>query len=310
MATYKPLINVPLQYVDPVTGDPMSGGTIEFYLDGTSTATNLFSDDSGTSIGTSITLNSGGFPESGGVVINLFRDADIAYKIILKNAAGVEKDTFDNIVAEPVFSAADSAKLARIEPGADVTDLANVKPLVVGKQSIWFPVDALSPAISASRGCAAAQSVETTAGRPDMRVMDFDSATQEYAQWNYAFPNRWNRGTVTFRAYWTTAAGRTAGLDGVVWGLQAVAVSADDTIDVAYGTEVVVGVDAAQTEEDIWMTAESAAVTIAGTPAKQDVVFFQISRVVGSTSPLDDMDIDARLIGVKVFWTSDALNDA
>ena len=48
----------------------------------------MFSDSSGTSIGTSILLNSAGYPEVGNNIITLFRDTSISYKIVLKLAAG------------------------------------------------------------------------------------------------------------------------------------------------------------------------------------------------------------------------------
>ncbi|KKK73700.1 hypothetical protein LCGC14_2891230 [marine sediment metagenome] len=182
-----------------------------------------------------------------------------------------------------------------------------VANLFSGKQTIWVPVSEMYPSTSA--GCAVLAKVETTAGRPDFYALDFDTTTEQHAQWVTAMPKRWNLGTVTFQAFWTVSAAGTGGLDGVVWGLEAVAVTADGTIDVAYGTEVVVGIDAEQTLEDLWMTAESGAVTIAGTPADDDLVFFQISRVTGSSTPLDDMDADARLLGVKLFWTSDIGTD-
>ena len=90
MPTYIPLTPIPVQLQDSVTSVNMSGGSLEFYLTGTSTPTNLFSDDIGTSIGTSISLNSGGFPESGGNVIALHYDAEVEVDIAVKNAAGTE----------------------------------------------------------------------------------------------------------------------------------------------------------------------------------------------------------------------------
>ena len=96
MPVYIPLHNAPLQYMD-TNGDPLASGTLEFFLSGTSTPTNLFSDNAGTSIGTSITLNSEGYPESGGNVITLFRDTAINYKIVGKNASAVEKWTADTL---------------------------------------------------------------------------------------------------------------------------------------------------------------------------------------------------------------------
>ena len=147
--------------------------------------------------------------------------------------------------------------------------------------------------------------VQTTAGRPDMQVLDFDASADEHAQFQIAFPKSWNEGTITFQVYWTTTATDT---DGVAWGLQGVAVSDNDTIDVAYGTAVVVTDDALSAAEDQCVTSESGAVTIAGSPAVDDIVYFRIFRDVSDGN--DDMTEDARLIGVKIFFTTDAANDA
>ena len=56
------------------------------------------------------------------------------------------------------------------------------------------------------------------------------------------------------------------------------------------------------------VTAESSAITIAGTPAVGDLCFFRVYRDVSDAN--DDMAEDARLIGVKVFFTTDGINDA
>ena len=173
---------------------------------------------------------------------------------------------------------------------------------IVGKQTIWIPAAAITP--TASNGCATRTQVETTAGRPDMDVLDFDASSDEHAQFSVAFPKSWNLGTVTFQAFWTSTATDT---DGVAWGLQGVACSSDDTIDVAYGTAIVVTDDNISAAEDLLVTAESSAITIAGTPADDDLTYFRIYRDVSAGN--DDMAGDARLHGVKIFFTTDALND-
>ena len=172
-----------------------------------------------------------------------------------------------------------------------------------GKDTIWVPAGAMRPTVS--NGCATITDVQTTAGRPDMQVLDFDASADEHAQFSIAFPKSWNEGTITFQVYWTTTATDT---DGVAWGLQGVAVSDNDTIDVAYGTAVVVTDDALSAAEDQCVTSESGAVTIAGSPAVNDIVYFRIFRDVSDSN--DDMTEDARLIGVKIFFTTDAANDA
>ena len=175
-----------------------------------------------------------------------------------------------------------------------------------GKHTLWVPAGAMTPSTTA--GCAALATTETTAGSPDMSTLDFDTTTEEHAQFSVCFPKSWNLGAITFQPVWTKSGAVTGGLDGVAWGLQGVCMADDASIDQVYGTEVTVGLDAAKTVEDVFMSAESADVTITGA-ADDTICFLQISRVVASTSPLDDMDVDARLLGVRVFYITDAETD-
>lgn len=84
-------------------------------------------------------------------------------------------------------------------------------------------------------------------------------------------------------------------------------VSDDDALDAAFGTAVVV-TDTGGTTNDLYRTAESAAVTISGSPSEQDTVIFQIARVPSDGA--DTMAIDARLHGIVLFITTNAGNDA
>jgi len=174
---------------------------------------------------------------------------------------------------------------------------------IVGKQSIWVPANAMNP--TESNGCSNITAVETTASRPDMQVLDFDKDSDEHAQFTVAFPKSWNLGTVTFQVFWTAGAAATTG---VTWGLQGVGISDNTSIDVDYGTAVLVDDDAQNTVEELTVSAESGAVTIAGTPGDDDLTYFRIFRDVSAGN--DDLNADARLHGVKIFYTTDALNDA
>ena len=80
-----------------------------------------------------------------------------------------------------------------------------------------------------------------------------------------------------------------------------------DSADQAYGTAIVVTDNGQSTAEDVYITAESAAVTIAGTPADDDMCFFRLFRDVSDAN--DDMTEDARVIGIRFFYTTDAAND-
>jgi len=198
------------------------------------------------------------------------------------------------------FLSADESKLDAIEASADVTDATNVGTVVNGKQTIWVPANAMTP--TASNGCADIAAVETTSGRPDMYVLDFDKDADEFAQFSIAFPKMWNLGTITFQVFWSGIAATTD----VDWSLQGVSMPDNSTIDVAYGTAIVVTDNAQSAVEELLVSAESGAVTIAGTPADNDLCYFRVGRDVSG----DAMAGDARLHGVKIFYTTDALNDA
>ena len=171
---------------------------------------------------------------------------------------------------------------------------------VAGKESIWVPASAMQP--TTSNGCSALTTVETTSGRPDMVVLDFAVAADSFAQFSIAFPKSYNLGTITFQCWWSGIAATTD----VDWSLDAVAMNNNETIDVAFGTAVVVEDSAQGAVEELNVTAESGAVTIAGTPADNDLCFFRIGRDVSG----GNMDGAARLHGMKIFFTTDATNDA
>jgi len=172
----------------------------------------------------------------------------------------------------------------------------------VGKHTLWIPTVAMRP--TDSNGCASITDVETTAGRPDLQVLDFDASSDEHAQFQIAMPKSWNKGTVTFKVFWTSTATDT---DGVAWALQGVATANDDTVDAAYGTAVVVTDDNISAAEDCLVTAESSAVTIAGSPSTDEMCWFRVFRDVSDAN--DDMTEDARLIGIQLFITTDAGED-
>ena len=141
---------------------------------------------------------------------------------------------------------------------------------------------------------------ESTTNDVINRTLDFDQTTQEFAQFAIRMPKSWDEGTVTFQPYWTAGSGTGT----VAWTLAGVALSNDDPIDTAFGT--------AQTSSDTLIAANdvhvgpvSSAITIAGTPAVEDITYFQISRDVAN----DNLTADARLIGVALFYTINAADD-
>lgn len=179
-----------------------------------------------------------------------------------------------------------------------LTDLAAAGQ---GKQTIFVPAVAM---ISRTTNGPSAGNVESTTNKVMSKTLDFDTTTQEFAQFSVWFPKSWNLGTVTFQPVFsqlTTAAG------GVVFGLAGVAISDADDIDAAFGTAQT-STKTAGTLNKYYIGPESSAITIAGTPAAGDVIVFQINRTVADGS--DTLAQDARLHGIRLFFTTNAATDA
>lgn len=192
-----------------------------------------------------------------------------------------------------------------VQSAADVAiSITQIKTFVglSNLRSLWLPAAGIRP--SAAGGCAALVLTATTANRPDLSYLAFDATTAEYAQFWVAFPKSWDEGTVTARFYWLHPA--TTVNFGVRWGLQGVSVSDDDTLDVAYGTAQEV-TDTGGTTSDLYVSAATSAITIAGTPAVDDMVAFRVYR--DPVNAGDTMAVDAYLKGVRIFYSTNTLDE-
>jgi len=191
------------------------------------------------------------------------------------------------------------ASTAVTSTAAELNQLDGKVAKTAGLETIWVPATAMSP--TTSNGCTALASVETTSGRPDMVVLAFPVAADSFAQFSIAFPKSWNAGTVTYQVFWSGIAATT----NVNWTVDAVAISNNTTIDVAYGTAVAV-TDAAQgAVEELNVSAVSSALTIGGSPGDDELCYFRFGRDVSE----GNMNGDAQLHGIKIFFTTDLAND-
>ena len=170
---------------------------------------------------------------------------------------------------------------------------------VSGVETIWVPANSMTP--NTTSGCASA-TTETTTNDVMVPVCDFDAAADEAAQFTVHMPKSWNEGTITAQFSWTAA----SGTGNVVWGLQCLARSDDDALDTAFGTAMTV-TDGLTATGDLMISSATSAITIGGTPAENDVVWCRAYRDADNGS--DTFSADARLIGVKVLYTVNALTD-
>ena len=186
--------------------------------------------------------------------------------------------------------------------GTGVLKSATAAIKIAGKETIWVPAAAM---YGPTTNPADAAQGETTATRPDLKVFDFDASTKQYTQFTVAMPKSWNEGTVTYQVYWSPS---TTNTGNCIFGLQGVACADSDTIDVAYGTAIEVTDAGIGTVEDQQITSESSAMTVAGSPAAGEQTYFQLYRDAADGS--DTFTGESRVLGVKIFYTTDAANDA
>jgi hypothetical protein len=148
---------------------------------------------------------------------------------------------------------------------------------------------------STTSGCADNAKTEHTTNDVDLWSLDFDPDADEYAQWSVWMPDAWDASTITFKAMWTAA----SSTGDVVWGLQGRAYADDDAIDQAWGTAQTV-TDTLLATGDIHYTAESSAITLAGTPAAGQLVQFRVYRDADAGG--DTLAADAKLLGIKIYY--------
>ena len=172
---------------------------------------------------------------------------------------------------------------------------------IAGKETMWVPAAAM---YGPTTNPADAEQIETTALRPDMKVFDFDASTDQYTQFTVAMPKSWNEGTVTYQVYWAPS---TTNTGDCIFRLQGISRVDSESIDTAYGSFTDVTDAGIGTVEDQQVSAESGAVTLT-TPAVDALTYFQFARRASNGG--DTFTGEARVLGIKIFFTTDAANDA
>ena len=183
---------------------------------------------------------------------------------------------------------------------AGTLDVGGAKAKVAGLETIYVPAAAMYP--ETTNGSSDLEQVELSNG-PELKCLDFAAAADDFAQFQVIFPKSWNEGTVTFQAFFTVTGTNTGT---VAWGLAGRSYADSADLNTAFGTQVVATAKAhSGTSNDIDVAAVSGAVTIAGAAA-DCLTIFQIARDVSA----DTQTGAARLLGIKLFFTTDAANDA
>jgi hypothetical protein len=183
------------------------------------------------------------------------------------------------------------------EGGGNWRELYDSSLAPVGKHKLWIPASAMRP-----NTILPPASTDNAATDIQYYTLDFDQSNIEIAHFSLSMPSSWNEGTVTAVFVWTAA----AGTGDVTWRLNAAARSNDDAIAISYSNTADV-TDTLLATGDVHRTAETSALTVEGSPAANDMVFFRVLRFASDGS--DTLNADAKLIGVELYITTDAAVD-
>lgn len=211
--------------------------------------------------------------------------------------------TLTRVAGDVLSGSAGAGVLTNFSAGAKDVFITIPASTIAGKQTIHVPATAMVARTSAG---AAAGAVETTTNKVMLSTLDFDATVDEFAQFSVQMPKSWNAGTVTAQFIWSHPT--TTVNFGVRFFIQGLALTDGDAADTAFGTAVGHTADTGGTTDDIYITAETTAITIANTPAKKDFTVFQVFRDVSDAG--DTLAVDARLHGISLFYTADAATDA
>jgi len=235
-------------------------------------------------------------------------DSNNEYLKFVKTGTAVNEFTITNKAAggEPSLSATGGdtdIDVDLIPKGAGTVTSNGTSMSVSGKETIWVPATTMYPTTTA--GANAIALTELTAGTPEINTIDFDASTEENAQFTVALPKSWNLGTVTYQVFWT---GNSTNTGDCIWGLKGVAIANGADIDTAFGTPITVTDAHTGTADFLDVSSESTAMTIAGSPAAGEQCFFNFYRDADAGG--DTFSADARLVGIKLHFTTNAPNDA
>jgi hypothetical protein len=189
-----------------------------------------------------------------------------------------------------------------LDDGNAATALATLGAAGQGKQTIGVASGGIFPATT--NGCAALAQAETATNKINYKYLAFDASAVEYAWVWFPTPKSYNASTFTLRFVWTHPS--TATNFGVVWQVEMLSLADDDAIDTAVGTAVTV-TDTGGTTQDFYASAETGAITPSNTASKQDWIPVRISRL--ATDASDTLAVDAHLIGIEIYYSTNAATD-
>jgi hypothetical protein len=150
---------------------------------------------------------------------------------------------------------------------------------------------------STTSGAGANTKKEYTTNDQDLYNLPFDPAADEFAQATVGMPSDWDGSTVTAQFVWSKDG---TGTGDVIWTCQGRSYGDGEAIDQAWGTAQSVTDSATATDDAVFISAATSAITLSGTPAAGELVQFRVSR--DGNDGGDTFAGDALLLGVTITY--------
>ena len=172
----------------------------------------------------------------------------------------------------------------------------------VNYRTMWVGAGAMIPTVTAG---AVPGTEELATNDVMVDYFAFPTGSDAFVNFSVVMPEQWDGGTLKAKFYWKSSNTDTGD---VQWKIASVAHADSGALDTAFGTAVAVGTDdvGLGTDNDLHITAATAAMTVAGTPAEGELVIFQIMRDVSG----DNYNADAHLMGVLIQYRETATASA
>lgn len=172
----------------------------------------------------------------------------------------------------------------------------------LGLHSLWIPAGG---AITRTTSGATYRQGEYATNKTQYSGYEFSAGAVNYIQFFLGAPKSWDKSTITAKFVWSAVA---ADVNDVVWQIAGVAVGDTDAVDPARGTFITVTDGAGNTTPgQIRVTGTTSAITIAGSPATDDMIIIEVLRDPAHGS--DTSTNVALLLGIWLNFNYNAIND-
>lgn len=180
----------------------------------------------------------------------------------------------------------------------DAGDVTDERTFSQGTASAHIQLFGASGTLSTTDGATSGTKIELATNKQNLNnYPSFPNGAKKYIEWECMMPDDWDGGPFTAQYFWTANSTST---NSVVWGMAACCYADNDALDRAWGTAVEVtdaNGSAVYTER---VSAVSAPITPAGTPAAGQSIHFRAYRL---GSGADNLAVAALLKWVVIRYT-------